>query len=95
LIGEFRGVQTAPIQIQGSGTRWSVSIPGLLDQAVEAVPGANQAEPMYLDNTLHPANAKLGLGKAVRSHLHAFQLGWDDDTGRNNGHIAPFDWRGG
>jgi hypothetical protein len=95
LIGEFRGVQAAPIEIQGGGMHWSVSIPGILDQAVEAIPGANQTEPMYVDNTAHPANTKLGLGKAVRSHLHAFGLDWDDTSGRNNGHLAPCDWRGG
>jgi hypothetical protein len=95
LIGEFRGVQTAPIEIRGEGIHWSVSIPGLLDQAVDAVPGANQAEPMYLDNTAHPANTNLGLARALRSHLHAFGLDWDDDSGRNNGHLAPFNWRGG
>jgi hypothetical protein len=95
LIGEFRGVQTAPIEIRSEGMQWSVSIPGLLDQAVNGLPGANPAEPLYLDNTPHPANAKLGLAKAVRSHLHAFGLDWDDDSGRNNGHLAPFDWRGG
>ena len=95
LIGDFRGVETASIEIKGEGMHWSVSIPGLLDQAVDALPGAKQDEPMYLDNTPHPANAKLGLGKAVRSHLHAFGLDWDDTSGRNNGHVAPFDWRGG
>ncbi len=95
LIGEFRGVQTAPIEIRGDGMRWSASIPGLLDQALEGVPGANQDEPMYVDNTAHPVNARLALAKAVRSHLHAFGLDWDDDSGRNNGHFAPFDWRGG
>ena len=31
LIGEFRGVQTAPIEIRGDGLHWSVSIPGILD----------------------------------------------------------------
>lgn len=95
LIGEFRGVESAPIEIRGEGMHWSVSIPGLLDQALDAVPGGNQGEPMYLDNTPHPANARLGLAKAVRSHLHAFGLDWDDESGRNNGHLAPFDWRGG
>ena len=95
LIGEFRGVQTAPIEIRQEGMRWSTSIPGLLDQALEGVPGAKPDEPLYLDNTPHPANARLGLAKAVRSHLHAFGLDWDDESGGNNAHFAPFDWRGG
>jgi hypothetical protein len=95
LIADFRGVQTAPIDFRQQGMHWSVAIPGLLDQAAEGVPGADQSEPMSIHNTAHPVNARLALAKAVRSHLHAFGLDWDDDSGRNNGHFAPFDWRGG
>jgi hypothetical protein len=95
LIADFRGVQTAPIEFRQEGMRRSVAIPGLLDQAAEGVPGANQGEPLSIENTVHPANTRLALAKAVRSHLHAFGLDWDDDSGRNNGHFAPFEWRGG
>ena len=95
LIGDFRGVEAKPIQFQRSGMNWSVFIPGVLDEAAQGVPGANADEPMYLDNVGHPANTRLALAKAVRSHLHAFGLDWDDDSGRNNGHFAPFSWQGG
>jgi hypothetical protein len=72
----------------------SVSIPGVLDQACEGVPSALDAsQPMYIDNTLHPANARLALAHATRSHLHIFGLDWDDTSGQNNGHFAPFNWR--
>lgn len=56
--------------------------------------GSQRQEPMYLDNAPHPANKRLALAKAVRSHLHAFGLDWDDASGRNNGHFAPFNWQG-
>jgi hypothetical protein len=94
LIGNFLGVEARPIRLQRNGMSWSVSIPGVLDQALEGVAGANPAEPMYLDNTGHPAASRLGLAKATRSHVHAFGLDWDDDSGRNNGHFAPFNWQG-
>ena len=61
----------------------------------QIIPGVNDAEPMYVDNTPHPANARLALAKALPSRLHAFGLDWEDDSGRNNGPFAPFDWRGG
>jgi len=95
LIGDFRGIETGPIEFHQEGMRWSVSIPGLLDEAAEGVRGGNPEEPLYLDNTIHPANPRLALARAVRSHLHALGFDWDDDSGRNNGHFAPFDWRGG
>jgi hypothetical protein len=94
LIGTFLGVEAKPIHFEKNGMSRSVSVPGLLDEAIEGVAGAaNPAEPLYLDNTLHPANPRLALAKAVRSHLHAFGLDWDDTSGKNNGHFAPFKWQ--
>jgi len=94
LIGTFLGTQARPIHFQKDGMRRSVSIPDALDQAVEGVQGAaNPDEPLWIDNTLHPANARLALARAVRSHLHAFGIEWDDTSGRNNGHFASFNWR--
>jgi hypothetical protein len=72
--------------------RRSVSIPGMLDIAVEGIPGASPAEPIYLDNVAHPAASRLALAKASRGHMHAFGINWDDTTGKNNGHFAPFAW---
>jgi hypothetical protein len=56
------------------------------------VPGASEAEPIYFENVGHPASTRLALAKAQRSHVHAFGLDWDDESGRNNGHFAPFSW---
>jgi hypothetical protein len=57
------------------------------------VAGAKPGEPISLDNVAHPVNTRLALAHATRSHLHAFGLDWDDDSGRNNGHFAPFSWQ--
>jgi len=94
LIGKFLGAERKRIRFEKNGMRRAVSIPGLLDQAIEGVPGVAKNEPLYIDNTLHPANSRLALAKATRSHLNAFGLTWDDTSGRNNGHFAPFKWRG-
>jgi hypothetical protein len=93
LIGTFLGLETHPIQFQGGGMRWSATIPGRLDQAAAGVAGGVPDEAIYLDNTVHPANRRLALARAERSHLHAFGLDWDDDSGQNNGHYAPFQWQ--
>jgi len=55
-------------------------------------PGAT--EPLHIGNTGHPANDRLALCHASKSHVNAFGLTWDDDSGRNNGHFAPFEWQG-
>jgi hypothetical protein len=92
LVGQFAGSQAQPIRIERSGLHRSVSIPGALDFAIDGIAGANQAEPIYLDNVGHPAGSRLALARASRSHMHAFGINWDTTSGRNNGHFAPFAW---
>ena len=94
LVGNFAGVEAKPIKLEGKGMKRSVAIPGVLDIAIEGIAGAKQDEPIYFDNVGHPAASRLALAKATRSHLHAFGIDWDDTSGRNNGHFAPFSWRG-
>jgi hypothetical protein len=95
LLGSFLGVEARPIRYEQDGMRRSVAIPGVLDQAVEGMESpARAGEPIAIDNTMHPANARLALAHATRSHFHAFGLNWDDTSGRNNGHFAPFSWQG-
>jgi len=93
LIGEFLGVEQQAISIEGSGGNWSVKAGNAVDQALEGTYGLG-GEALHLDNTGHPVNNRLALATAKRSHLHAFGIDWDQEDGRNNGHYAPFDWRG-
>jgi hypothetical protein len=95
LVGTFLGVEPAPITFDRQGAKWSVKAPGLVDMAAEGAKGLNPnaSEPLYLENTGHPAADRFALAHASRSHLHAFGLNWDDATGKNNGQYAPFSWR--
>jgi hypothetical protein len=95
LVGKFLGVAAAPIRFERNGVKWSVTAPALVDMGAEGAMGINPAatEPMYLSGAGHPANDRLALAHAVKSHVHALGLAWDDDSGRNNGHYAPFAWR--
>lgn len=92
LITHFQGAEAKPIKIEMSGMRRSVSIPGVLDLVVDGIPGARQTEPIFFDNVAHPAASRLALAKASRSHMHGFGIDWDDTSGTNNGHFAPFAW---
>jgi hypothetical protein len=95
LVGEFLGVQRAPIRYAKDGLRRSVVIPGLLEQELAGVEsGVAAGEPLYIENTMHPANSRLALARGRRSWLSAFDLRWEDASGRNNGHYAPFAWHG-
>lgn len=96
LVGEFVGVELQPITYRQEGNTRSLTIPGLVEQGVEGVPSViAEGEPLYFDNTLHPSNRRLALGKATNSSIHAFGIDWDDASGNNNGHFAPFNWQNG
>jgi hypothetical protein len=95
LVGRIAGIEKRPIKIEHSGMRYAVTAGELVDQALEGVPGpARPGEPIYLDNTCHPVNARLALAKAQRSRFHAFGIDWEDSSGTRNGHFAPFAWNG-
>jgi hypothetical protein len=95
LVGKFLGVESAPIHFDGSGPAWSVTASTLVDMAATGAMGLNPAAqgPMHIDGTGHPANDRLGLYRALKSHVHALGLSWDSNGG-NNGHQAPFAWSG-
>ena len=94
LVERVLGVEARPITYKKDGTKRSLSIPGVVEQAVEGVPGpAKPGEPLYVDNTLHPANPRLALARSTGSSLNAFGLRWEDKSGQNNGHFAPFAWK--
>ena len=96
LLGKFLGVQSAPIRFDRSGLKWSVKAGDFVDMAAEGVKGLNPAatEPLYLDNTGHPAADRFALAHAARSHVRALGLSWEDRSGKNNGQFAPFAWSG-
>jgi hypothetical protein len=93
LVGDFRGVEVKSIAVLINGLSRAATIPGVLDFAVEGVPSRiNKDEPIYLDNTSHPANRKVALAKSKHTHIHSFGLDLDLVGKDNNGHFAPFEW---
>jgi hypothetical protein len=94
LIGTFAGVESRPIRFDKDGMHRSAAIPEMLDQALEGMLGANGTDPMYVDNVAHPVNTRLALAQSTGSHVHAFGINWDNTSGKNNGHFAPFNWQG-
>jgi len=93
LIGNFLGVESKPIRFEGQGSTWSVDVPDMIEQAVRGAEGLG-GENLHLDNSGHPASDRLGLARAQYSRFNAFGIEFNDESGSNNGHFAPFDWRG-
>ena len=86
-------MEVRPIEFVLNGLSRAAAIPDVLEFAIEGVPSRNNnGEPIYLDNTSHPANRKVALAKSKQTHIHAFGLDLDLVGKSNNGHFAPFNW---
>jgi hypothetical protein len=93
LVSDFRGVEYKPIEFTLDGLRRSTVIPEILAFEIAGVtPRTRSAEPLYLDNTSHPANRRLALARSKETHMHGFGLDLDIVGKGNNGHFAPFAW---
>jgi hypothetical protein len=95
LVGTFLGVESAPIRFDRRGVKWSVEALPFVDMGAEGAMGVNPelTEPMHLSNCGHPANDRLALCHASKSIVRALGLTWQDLSGRNSGHYAPFAWQ--
>ena len=95
LVGKFLGVESAPIRFERTGAKWSVTAASLVDMAAEGAMGIDPSatEPLHLANTGHPAANNISLAHALKSHVDALGLSWNDASGKNNGQYAPFSWR--
>ncbi|HQV15257.1 MAG TPA: DUF1326 domain-containing protein [Denitromonas sp.] len=93
LVGRIAGVERRPISFEIEGMNYVVKAGEFVDQACEGVAsGIRPNEPLYLENTVHPVNSRLGLAKATRSLFKVFGIEWADTSGTRNGHFAPFAW---
>ena len=71
----------------------SASIPDVLAFEIEGVASRNRSgDPLYIDNTAHPANRRLALARAKETHVTGFGLDLNLVGKGNNGHYAPFAW---
>src|SRR4029453_9968141 len=96
LIGKFLGFESAPITFERDGVKWAVKASSFVDMAAQGAMGVNPGatEPLHLENTGHPAADRFALAHAVKSHVNALGLSWDDISGTNSGQYAPFAWQG-
>ena len=93
LVSDFRGVEYKPIEFTMTGHARRTAIPQVASFEIEGVLSRNRSgEPLYIDNTGHPANRRLALARAKEAHVHGFGLDLDLAGVGNNGHFAPFSW---
>jgi hypothetical protein len=93
LVGDFRGVEFKPIDVTINGFKRRVVIPDIASFEIDGVLSRNRSgEPLYIDNTGHPANRRLALARSSGTRVGGFGLDLDLIGKGNNGHFAPFAW---
>jgi hypothetical protein len=93
LVGDFRGVEFKPIDLTIDGFKRRVVIADIASFEIEGVLSRSRSgEPLYIDNTGHPANRRLALARSSATRVTGFGLGLDLVGKGNNGHFAPFAW---
>jgi len=99
LIGDFRGVEAAPISFEVAGDLafWRVEIPGKVTAAGEAL-GGPMTPPGKRVQTLNAPGSEMGprtvstWSRATANTAEGFGFRWEW-AGRSSKHI-PFDWSG-
>jgi len=92
LVTDFLGVKRVPISYTIEGPRHSVSIPDIVDVALEPAGGTNPPREMVITNTRHTCGPDLPVGRSVRGRFHDHGYAWDN-TGKN-GHYKLIEWSG-
>jgi len=93
LVSDFRGVEFRPIEVHIERLERSAAIPDILAFEIEGVASRNPGgEPLYIDNTAHPASRRLALARSKKTRVKGFGLDLDLVGKGNNGHYAPFAW---
>lgn len=93
LVSDFRGIEFKPINMTITGFKRHVAIPDIASFEIDGVLSRNRSgEPLYIDNTGHPANRRLALARSSETHVRGFGLDLDLIGKGNNGHFAPFAW---
>ena len=90
LIGEFLGVEVAPIAIEEAGGRHHVRIGDFVDVEVAEYTAGELAEPVRLTNVFHPANTTLTVAPTVTATISA--MGVSFGRPGESGFAAPFAW---
>jgi hypothetical protein len=93
LVSDFRGIEFKPIAFAVEGHTRRLAIPDIVSFEIAGVLSRNRSgEPLYLDNTGHPASRRLALARAKEIRVTGFGLDLDLADRGNNGHFAPFAW---
>ena len=91
LVGQWLGIELAPIEVRHDGLRHSVRIGHSIDFEIEdIVPfGVETGEPVRFSGMFHPVASDLTMAEAKRSQIDAFGIEYEGKTGLST---SEFSW---
>ena len=92
LIGEFLGVERAPIEFAENDGTHSIKIGSSIDVEVQDLRVPDLPGTTKLENVMHPANTTLTVAPATRSQIEGFGISFG--TAGTSGFSAPVSWAG-
>lgn len=92
LIGEFLGVERAPIEIVEQDGKHSVRIGSDVDMELQEQRAPDFPDASTLTGVMHPANTTLTIAPATRSQIAGFGISFGDAG--TSGFAAPVNWSG-
>lgn len=93
FVGDFLGVKFVPIDMTFDGNRRSVSIPGILEAEVSALPGQDGKTVTVNNNPLAVAPGEtLTVGKSTKYKYSDYGLSWEWPG--HSGLFSPFAYTG-
>jgi hypothetical protein len=93
LLGEFLGVERAPIEFHEDGLTHSVKIGDAVDIELEDVVsfGNESGEPARYENIFHPVGTSLNISTAKRANIDGFGIKYEGKGGFSK---PDFSWAG-
>ena len=92
LVGQFLGVQQAPVHYTLEGKTRRVVVPGIIDGAISPVRGKQNGEDVVISNSEYWIASDITVCQADRSRMRAFGRNWNF-AGRS-AELCKLDWRG-
>jgi hypothetical protein len=92
LIGEFLGVERAPIEFSENGLTHAVKIGDDVDIEIEDIVSfGTEGDPVQVSNIGHVAGSTMTIARAKRANINAFGIEYEGGNGLSN---SEFAWAG-
>ncbi|MAS13984.1 MAG: hypothetical protein CMH69_11815 [Nitratireductor sp.] len=92
LVGQFLGIQRAPVHYETDGKTRIFQVPKIIDGAITPIAGKDAAGDTVITNSQYWIAPEITVARSEKSRMRAFGRNWNF-AGRS-AEICPLDWRG-